>query len=246
MIGLVQSELLKMRTTRLLFWLWLLVVALEVLVIALHVGQDSLESLAEPRQQRDVVSIAAISALISLILGVVASAGEFAHGSIAQTLIVAPVRERVVAAKIAAASVAGALLGLASCAFAWGFGALLLQARSVPIHLLSGTSLRIVLGTTLAAALTGAFGIGFGAFLRRQTAAIVIALVWLLVGEPLLGVAGSGVQSYGPGHIVASVVEAGNQSSELLGFGAGLAVGLVYVAAAGLLGGGSLRRADIT
>ena len=246
MIRLVQAELLKIRTTRLLLWLGLLIVALEVLVIALHVAQDSPESLAEPRNQRDVVSIAAISALISLILGIVASAGELAHGTIGQTLIVAPVRERVVGAKVAAASLVGAVLGVVSCAFAWGFAALLLGARSVPIHLASGTSLRVVLGTTLAAALTGAFGIGFGAFVRRQTAAIVIALVWLLVGEPLLGVAGSAVQRYGPGHVVASVVEAGNQNSELLGFGAGLAVGLVYAAAAGLLGGGSLRRADIT
>jgi ABC-2 type transport system permease protein len=243
---LVRSELLKIRTTRLLLWLGLLVLALEVLVISLHVAQDSLSSLREPRNQRDIVSIAAISALISLILGIVASAGEFAHGTIGQTFIVAPVRERVVGAKIAAAALVGAALGLVSCAFAWGFGALLLRARSVPIHLTTGTSLRVVLGTIVAAALTGAFGIGFGALLRRQTAAIVIALVWLLVGEPLLGVAGSGVQRYGPGHVVASVVEAGNQNSELLGFGAGLAVGLVYVAAAGLLGGGSLRLADIT
>jgi hypothetical protein len=101
-----------------------------------------------------------------------------------------------------------------------------------------------VLGITLAAALTGAFGIGFGSLLRRQTAAIVIALVWLLVGEPLLGLAQ--VERYGPGHVVAAVVEAGNQGSDLLPFGAGLAVGLLYIAVVGLLGGGSLRRADIT
>jgi ABC-2 type transport system permease protein len=241
---LVRAELLKLRTTRLLLWLGLLILALEVLVIALHVSQDSLTSLAEHRTQRDVVSIAAVSALISLILGIVSSAGEFRHGTIGHTFLVAPVRERVVAAKLVAAALAGAALCFASCVFAWGFATLLISSRSVSVHLFSGSALRLALGTILAAAITGPLGIGIGSLLRRQTAAIVIALVWLLVGEPLLGV--TRIERYGPGHVVASVVEAGNQDSELLGFGAGLAVALVYVAAAGALGAGALRRTDIT
>jgi hypothetical protein len=241
---LVRAELLKLGTTRLLLWLALLILALEVLVISLHVSQDSAGSLAEAHHQRDIVSIAAVSALISLLLGIVSSAGEFAHGTINHTLLAAPVRERVVAAKLAAAALAGAALGLTACAFAWGFGALLLEAKSVPVHLGSGSSLRVVLGTLLAAAITGPLGIGFGALLRRQTGAIVIALIWLLVGEPLLGVADA--QRYGPGHAIASVVEAGDQGPDLLSFGAGLTVALVYLVAAAGLGSASLRQADIT
>lgn len=244
MTRLVKAELLKLRTTRLLLWLGLLVLALEVLVISLHVSKDSVSSLTETRSQRDVVSIAAVSALITLILGIVSSAGEFAHGTIGQTFLVAPVREKVAAAKLAAVGLAGAVLGLASCAFAWGFGALFLTAKSVPVHLGDGSSLRLIPGIAAAAAITGAFGVGFGALVRRQTGAIVISLIWLLVGEPLLAVAG--VERYGPGHVIASVVEAGNQSSDLLGFGAGLSVALVYVAVAGVLGGDVLRRSDIT
>jgi ABC-2 type transport system permease protein len=241
---LVQAELLKVRTTRLLLWLGLLILALEVLVIALHVSQNSLAELAEPRNQRDVVSIAAVSALISLILGIVASAGEFANGTIGHTLLVAPVRERVAAAKLAAAALAGAGLALAACIVAWVLAALLLKARSVPVHLGSGSSLRLVAGIVLASAIAGALGVGFGSLLGRQTAAIVIALVWLLVGEPLLGIAN--LERYGPGHAIASVVEAGNQGSDLLGFGAGLGLALVYAAVAGVLGALALSRADIT
>jgi len=227
---LVRAELLKVWTTRLLLWLGLLILALEVLVIALHVAQDSLGSLAEPRNQRDIVSIAAISALISLILGIVSSAGEFAHGTIGHTFLVAPVRERVAAAKLIAVALAGALLALAACAFAWGFGALLLASRSVPVH--------------LGSAITGALGIGLGSILRRQTAAIVIALIWLLVGEPLLGI--GNVQRYGPGHALASVVEAGAQSSDLLTFWAGLAVALVYAAAFAVTGAALVKGSDVT
>lgn len=244
MIRLVRAELLKLVTTRLLLWLGLLIVALEVLVISLQVSQDSLVSLAETGRQRDIVSIAAVSALVSLILGIVSSAGEYAHGTISHTFLVSPVRERVVAAKLVAAGLAGAALGLFAAAFAWAFAALLLSARSVTLHLGSGGVVRVMLGTIGAAAITGALGVGLGAVARRQTAAIVVALVWLLVGEPLLSIAG--IQSYAPGHVIASVVEAGEESSELLGFGAGLAVALVYAASLAALGTLAVRRADVS
>ena len=243
MTRLVGAELLKVRTTRLFLWLGLLTLALETLVISLHVGKDSLFSLGEPRQQRDVVSIAAVSALISLILGIVASAGEYTHGTINHTLLVAPVRERVAAAKLAAAALAGAFLALVSFAFAWTLATLLLSARSVPLHLFTQATLRLMLGTVLAAALAGALGVGFGLLLRRQTAAIVVALVWLLVGEPLLAIAGA--ERYGPGHAIASVVEAGRQGSDLLGFGGGLAVALLYAVVAGTVGTIAMKRSDV-
>ena len=95
----------------------------------------------------------------------------------------------------------------------------------------------------VASALTGALGVGFGLLLRRQTAAIVVALVWLLVGEPLIAIAG--VQRYAPGHAIASVVEAGHQGPDLLGFGKGLLVALVYVVVAAALGAIALRQSDV-
>ena len=243
MTGLLRAELLKLVTTRLLLWLGLLVVAFEVLVIALHVGHDSIESLSQPASQRDAVSIAAVSALIALILGIVATAGEHTHGTISHTLLVAPVRARVAAAKLAASALAGAFLALVSAAFAWAFAALLLAARSVPVHLFSAGTLRLVLGLMLAAAIAGALGAGFGLLLRRQTAAIVVALLWLLVGEPLIAIAG--VERYAPGHAIASVVEAGHQGSDLLTFGGGLVVALVYAAAAATLGAIALSASDV-
>lgn len=244
MIRLIRAELLKLRTTRLLLWLGLLILGLEVLVITLEVTQDSLSSLGETQNQRDVVSVAAVSALISLILGIVSSAGEYAHGTISHTFLVSPVRPRVVAAKLVAAALAGAMLAVFSAALAWGLAALLLSARSVPLHLGSGSVLRLLAGTIAAAAITGALGVGFGALVRRQTAAIVVVLVWLLVAEPLLAIAD--IQGYAPGHAVASVVAAGSQSSDLLAFWAGLGVALAYVAILAVLGTLAVERADVS
>lgn len=244
MTRLVGSELLKLRTTRLLLWLALLIVALEILVISLDVSQNALDELHQANRQRDVVGIAAVSALISLILGVVSSAGEYAHGTISHTFLVTPVRERVVAAKLVSAAVGGAALALASAAFAWGFAALLLSARSVPLQLGSRVALYLLLGTIGAAAITGALGVGLGALVRRQTAAIVIALVWLLVAEPLLAIAN--VHKYAPGHAVAAVVEAGANGSDVLSFWPGLALALAYTAGFVIVGGAVVKRADVT
>ena len=234
-----------MITTRLLLWLGLLLLGLELLVIALHVSQDSLGSLAEARNQRDIVSIAAVSALISLIVGVVLAAGEFTHGTIAPTFLVVPARERVVAAKLVVGALAGAALAVAATAFAWGLMAVSpLSLRSVPLYLGSGGTLRVLFGTIAAAAIAGALGVGLGSITHRQTGAIVFAFVWLLVVEPLLSIAG--VQRYAPGHAIASVVEGGTQSSDLLSFGAGLALSLAYVLGFAVAGALVVKGADVS
>jgi ABC-2 type transport system permease protein len=240
---LLRSELLKLVTTRLLLWLGLLLLALEVLVISLHVSQDSVSSLAEPRNQRDVIGIAAVAALVALIVGVVSSAGEYGHGTISHTFLVAPVRERVVVAKVLAGALAGVALAAFAGVVAWVLAALLLSARSVPVHLGSADVMRPLFGTLLAAAVAGGLGVGFGFLVRRQTAAIVVVFVWLLVVEPLLAIAN--VNQYAPAHAVASVVVAGTPSSELLSFWPGLLLALAYAVGFTVLGALAVKQTDV-
>lgn len=244
MTRLVHAEVLKLITTRLLLWLSLLLLGLAVLVISLNVSQDSASHAAEPGAQRSIVSFAAVSALIALIVGIVASAGEYAHGTAAHTFLTTPVRERVVVAKVLAVALAGLALGLFAAVSTWALAAIWLAGRSIPIHLFSHDMLDLFLGILGASALTGAIGVGFGAVVRRQTAAVVVALVWLLVGEPLLAVAN--VQQYAPGHAIAAVVNAGHHSSELLDLGPGLAVALGYALALGVIGSVLVKRDDVT
>jgi hypothetical protein len=64
------------------------------------------------------------------------------------------------------------------------------------------------------------------------------------VAEPLLAIAGA--EKYAPGHVVASVVEAGTQGSNVLSFWPGLVLALAYGAVFGGLGAAVVKRADVT
>ena len=241
---LLRAELLKLATTRLVLWLALLLVALEVLLISLTAAQDGRDDLALASTQRSLVAFAAVSVLISLILGVVALTGEYEHGTVSATFLVAPARERVVAAKIAAAALGGAAVAVFADVVGYGLSALWIAGRSIPSHLGTRDTLAVLGGIVLAAALAGALGVGYGAILRRQTAAIVVVFAWLLIGEPLLAI--TGVQRFAPGHALAAVVAGGHRSAELLGFWAGLAVTLVYIGVTAVVGTTAVRNADVS
>jgi ABC-2 type transport system permease protein len=242
---LLRAELLKLTTTRILLWLGLLILALVALIVSLDAGPNSPDELAVPGRQRDLVAAAAVSALVALILGIVVSAGEYAHGTISQTFLVAPVRSRVIAAKLVAAGLAGLGLALVAEIGAYVFAAVWLAGKSVPSHLASHDVLLLFAGTLVAGAIAAAVGVGLGALLRRQTGAIVLALVWLLVGEPLLSI--GSVQPYAPGHaIAATAVGAGQHSEELLRFWPGTLLALFYAAALSLVGTWIVNRSDVT
>jgi hypothetical protein len=243
-IRLVRAELAKLSTTRLFLWLGLLIVALSGFVTTITILSTDESSLATLSQQRSIAQFAAVGAVIALIVGIVQSSGEYAHGTIAHTFLVSPVRPRVMAAKL----IAGAIVGVLVAGFAelvtWAIAAAWISGKSVPFLLDSRPILDTYLGILGAGALAAVLGVGLGAVLRRQTAAIVIALVWLLVGEPVLSIAG--IQEYAPGHAIAAVAVAGERSSELLGVWPGLLVALVYGIVFAAAGAVAMERTDVS
>jgi ABC-type transport system involved in multi-copper enzyme maturation permease subunit len=243
-IRLVRAELVKLSTTRLFLWLGLLILALSAFVTSTTILSNQASTLATVSQQRSIAQFAAVGAIIALIVGIVLAAGEYTHGTIAHTFLVTPVRVRVVAAKL----VAGAIVGVLVTGFAelvtWTIAAAWISGKSVPFLLDDRSILKTYLGILGAGALAAAIGVGLGAFLRRQTAAIVLALIWLLVGEPVLSIAGA--QEYAPGHAVAAVAVAGHRSSELLAFWPGLLVALAYVVVLAAAGAVAVDRSDVS
>jgi ABC-type transport system involved in multi-copper enzyme maturation permease subunit len=187
MTGQLRSELLKQRSTRtnLLLLGWM--AGLVVLVVALHVLSFSASSLAQDDNQFKILGLGtSIGALFAALLGAMSITGEFRSGTIRPTLLVTPRRTRVIAAKVLASLAAGVGIGLLAQSLAAAAEAAGLAARGVDVELAVGDYAQLLAGGALGAALFAAIGVGIGAMVRNQVAALVGLCVWLLFVEPLL------------------------------------------------------------
>ena len=122
----------------------------------------------------------------ALPLGILGMAGEFRHQTVTQTFLVTPDRGRVAAAKLVAYPLAGIALALTIVAFTAAVAAGWLAAKGITPSLLDARLGRVLLGAMLAAGLCGLVGVGVGALVRNQAAALVGVAVWVLVVEGLL------------------------------------------------------------
>jgi ABC-2 type transport system permease protein len=184
---LVSAELLKLRTIRSPLGLLLGVLLLAALALAGNIASGGLD--ADPERIGLLVQASAAGLAFATLLGIVAVTNEFRHGTIVQTFLLEPVRERVVAAKTAAGLVGGAVFGVAvaiatlAVAIPW----LASRGASLPID---GELLFALVRLVVGFALAGALGIAVGFLIRSQVGAIVTALAWFLVAEPLLALLG--------------------------------------------------------
>jgi hypothetical protein len=125
----------------------------------------------------------------ALLLGILGMAGEFRHQTVTQTFLVTPHRGRVVAAKLVAYPLAGIALTLTILAFTAAVATGWLAAKGITPSLVGaiGVALgHVLLGAVLAAGLCALVGVGIGALVRNQVAALVGTLVWVLIIEGLL------------------------------------------------------------
>ena len=209
-----------------------------------RIASTSQLQLSGVSEQRSIAQFAAIGAIVALIVGIVDSAGEYAHGTIAHTFLVTPVRERVVAAKLIGGAIAGMLVAGFAELVTWSIAAVWLEGKSVPLQLATRTVLDTYLGILGAGALAAVVGVGIGALFRRQTAAIVLALD-LAPGRR----AGAGDRRR-PG-VRAGPRDRGGGLRRYLhqraaGFRAGLLVALVYAAVFAVAGAVAVDRSDVS
>jgi ABC-2 type transport system permease protein len=212
------------------------------------VGSEAADVLAALNEQREVMRLAAIADVFAFLLGVVIVGGEQSHGTITQTFLVEPVRERVLVAKAIVATALGALLALAAVAVVIAIAAPWLSAKGIDLELGDGRLQRIILGTVLAAAVVAPLGVGWGAIFRRQGTAIGAALVYLLIGENILQPLLGDNREYSPASAFAAVVNAAEETGPdegLLAMWPGLLLSVVYTAAFLLAGIGILGRRDV-
>jgi ABC-2 type transport system permease protein len=249
MTALVRSELLKIRTTRAWYAYLAVIVLLVGVGVAGEVGTAGDERRGELDFQLGLVESAGAAALLAIILGITMITNEFRHGTVTPTFLVAPHRERVVAAKGLAGilvSLGFALLALvviAAVGLAW------LSAVGASIHLGDGDVGVRAAQMLLMAVLWALLGVAIGAVVQSQVAALVGTLIWLFLGETLLiGIFGvldiDGAASYLPFQALDAVDGTGGEN--LLDYWPAVAVSLGWIALLGAAGTERVRRRDIT
>jgi ABC-2 type transport system permease protein len=242
------AEVLKLRTVRTAAWLALSMAALVVLPLISILASESESTLAELGEQRSIVRIASIGDVFALLLGIVLIGGELSHGTITQTFLVEPVRERVLTAKAALGAIGGCAFAAAALALVIVIATASLAGSGIDLELGDPELRRVILGILISGGLAGALGVGWGALFRGQGSAIAAALVWLLIGENVFGIALGDARKYGPGAAFAATVSGDRSPSDgdvLLGMWPGTLLALGYAAALVAAGMLVIARRDV-
>jgi ABC-2 type transport system permease protein len=182
--GLIAAEVKKLTSVR---STWILTVIGWVLAAtsALAVVFGAFEPFAGTEQQvADAFASAGSNSAIVLVVGLLAMTTEFRHGTVGRTLQITPSRTRVLLAKLAAGILYAVVFFL---------GALVVIAAIVGIAaLVQGVGLSFDARTfevswqgLVGSVLTVMLGVAFGALVRAQVVAIVVALVWIFIVENL-------------------------------------------------------------
>jgi ABC-2 type transport system permease protein len=246
MSALLRAELLKLRTTRTFAALVGSALSLSLLVVVLTA---ILEDGVDEEQVRDLFT-ADFTSLFILLLGVMGMAGEWRHRTITSSVLAAPDRVRLLAAKTIAYAMAGALLSLIVTVTIMVVGTVILSARGETTADFADL-LDVLWRNLTVAALLGAFGVGIGALLRNQIAAIIGVLVLAFVLEPTLVALAPDVGRFGPTSGAPNAIlgfEGGgfDDEGDVLAPGAGVAVLLGWIGAAFAAGAALLRARDLT
>lgn len=201
MIAALRAEYRKLVTTR-MWWVLLLSMALYMAFLGAVMafvlteggsmtgglgGTEPPPPLAPEDLARTVYTLApALGYVFPVIVGALAVTSEFRHMTITPTLLAEPRRTLVLGAKLVASLPVGGLFGVVGTLATVAGGAAVLALRGEPV-LLDDPDVLLVLGrSVLALAVWAMVGVGFGAAMTNQVAAIVVLLAWTQFVEPLI------------------------------------------------------------
>ena len=185
MTSLIAAEFLKLRTTRTFYGFLAAIVGLTLLVVILSLAFLDPDEVTDS----DVESLLTTGVLVGiliLVLGVIGMSGEQRHNTISSTLLVAPDRLRVVGAKAVAYALAGMVLAAAAFLITAAIVYPTLAAQGVDAGPSAARLAELVLGGLVYAGISGALGVGVGAVVPNQVAAVLGAVILLLVIDPVI------------------------------------------------------------
>jgi hypothetical protein len=252
MTALVRAELLKLRTVALPFWLLLTTlgfVLLSVLATVLTAGMDGAPlQRDDPELLARAVASASAGNVILLVLGILALTQEFRFGTATPSFLVTPRRGSVLAAKLVAIALAGLVFALISIVFALGVSWLLIELRGDAL-VFDSTVVEVLLGVGLCLLLYGPIGVGVGALIRNQIAAVVAALAWTFIAEQLLVALLPEVGKWTPGGASSAVLQLGDLATtrgDLLPVWGGALLLVAYAVVLSVVAARLTLRRDLT
>ncbi|SEM76362.1 hypothetical protein SAMN05216281_101405 [Cryobacterium luteum] len=203
----VSAEFAKIFTTRL--W-WILVIVLfcyigllagglAALFAGIQTGVISPDAVNTGGGPTDFGSLppliysfaSSVGYVFPVLLGALATTGEFRHQTLTPTFLATPRRGLVLGAKTATLILIGAGFGVVALAASVGIGGGVLSAFGVDALLLDSQTWLLIARTLLAMGLWAAIGVGLGVLVPNQVASIVIVLAFTQFVEPLLRLAAS-------------------------------------------------------
>jgi ABC-2 type transport system permease protein len=238
-----RAELLKIRSTRTTAGLVLGMVALILLFSLLTGLLTKAPNLVTTDDQRGLLAVGALAGVFSALAGIMLVTSEYRYGTIKPTFLFTPARSRVLVAKAAAGLLASTVFGIVGGALGFGVGYACLAGRGIDFALDGRQTALLFFGTVAGTALWGGIGVGLGAMLRSQVAAIIGVLAWAFVAESLLFAFLPGIGGLGPSHAEDALI--GFTTNHLLQATPGGLVLVAWATALSLLGTTLAARRDV-
>jgi hypothetical protein len=186
MINLIRSEILKIRSTQVWFWMVLLAAAFTALgTIGMVVTAINDHDNGVPVDYYAVFTQSEGAGVALLVLGLLGLTTEFRHKTITPTLLATPNRWLLLAGKAASYAVFAIVYALICVLLNFAIAIIWLSSVGVPVEYGHGVPGGVA-KAFLTLVLTGMFGLGLGAVLRNQAAAMVFGIVYFFILDPVL------------------------------------------------------------
>ena len=185
-----------------------------------------------------------VVAAAALLVGILAAAGEHTHRTILTSRLAEPDPTRILAAKVLAAAIVGAVIAAVAELIALAVGVVGLRLNDIAVTPFEPANVGAALTVVLAAAVACVVGTGLGALVRSTAAALGIAMVWVFAIENMIPVLAGRADSvtWLPGQALDAVLA---PQSGTLSTGAGWILMLAYGAALLALTATADRRRDV-
>ncbi len=227
-----RAEIIKLWGTPTSWWLAALAVVIVVVPMVLTLTFTHIRSAADTRS---LLSFAGTAGLAMLVLGIVAAAGEYRHHTIVATALISPRRVDALVAQVAAYATAGLAVGLVSALLTAAITLPWLASKNPSTGVSAAALATLFVGTIAYTALSAAIGVGLGALVRNQVAAVAILMLYLSIGGYIVAIALPDISKFDPSAIGIAMSGGtqgiGGPSSPLLSIGSAYIAYLAYAAA---------------